>query len=80
MFILFGYQRTYMDQAAEIRLFGIFETHEQCIERISKIGKIEYQGAPWEDNVIGTRTHVFWYKESDDLSNLNITVRNSRQN
>jgi len=78
MFILFGYQRSYTDQAVEIRLFGIFETHKQCIERICNIDKIQYQGAPWADNVIGTETHVFWYKETDDLNNLNITVRNSQ--
>ena len=78
--ILFGYEKKYSGTTPKIKLFGIFESYIECLDRISKIpdcGKIETKLKNIPENVIHTNLHIFWWKLANNLSELYMNVANS---
>ena len=78
--ILFGYEKNYLGNTPKIKLFGVFSTYIDCLDRIAKIPDtedVETKIANISENVIHTNLHIFWWKLADDLTELYMNVNNS---
>ena len=78
--ILFGYEKNYLGDIPKIKLFGVFSSYIDCLDRISKIPEtkdIETKISNMSHNVIHTNLHIFWWKVADNLSELYMNVNNS---
>ena len=75
MFVLFGYQYTGMSSfVANVRIFGIFDTTEDCIERMKDFADVRQDNI--DENIFRGNNYTFWYKETDDLTRIDMCFRN----
>jgi len=61
-----------------IHIYGFFDTIDDCLGRIDQLDKhIISNTGQLLDNVIHTKSHVFWYEKFDDQTCMDTAVSNS---
>ena len=82
MFILRGYNENLNTGVLPaVRIYGIFDSIDQCIERMAEItSKPVHDPTTHLPNVRRSGTYLFWYREFDDLTTMNMLANNNTPN
>ena len=75
MFILFGYANN-ISSFPDIKIYGIYDHFNSCKERINSLCNNSVNSSQFNTNVIYSNKYTFWYKEIENLGDLEISVSN----